>query len=224
MPNHVRNRLIIMAEEARVKEITDFLIGEPDEDSSPYYIDFNKIIPMPSDLEVEAGSRGEIGEVILNKKGFYAGKSYTEVKEMFDKLKPEEQKEYLKLGRQYRSNRKKYGHTTWYGWAIENWGTKWNAYNQKRTADNEIWFDTAWSCVVQLIGKLSEKFPDAVFDYTWADEDTGTNCGQVIIQNKKAMASIPKCGSKEAYELAFEMRPEIREEYVFKDGKYKYNG
>lgn len=223
MPNHVRNRLIIRAEEAKVKKITDFLIGEPDEDGSPYYIDFNRIVPMPEALHIESGSWGEMGEAILNKKGCF-GQTYFQIKERFEAYKPEEQEECLKIGRMYRSNRKKYGHTTWYGWALENWGTKWNAYNQKRTADNEIWFDTAWSCVVQLIGKLSEKFPDAVFDYTWADENTGTNCGQVIIQNKKAMASIPECGSKEAYELAFEMRPEICEEYVFKDGKYKYNG
>lgn len=222
MPNHVRNRLIIKADTTKVKEITDFLTGEPDEDGSPYYIDFNQIVPMPAALHVESGSRGEIGETILNKKGCL-GQTYSEIKERFDALKPEEQEEYLKIGRQYISNRKKYGHTTWYGWAIENWGTKWNAYNQQKRADNEIWFDTAWSCVVRLIAKVAEKFPEAVFDYTWADEDTGANCGQVIIKNKDALAFIPERGSKEAYELAFEMRPEIREEYVFMDGKYKYN-
>lgn len=32
------------------------------------------------------------------------------------------------------------------------------------------------------------------------------------------MASIPECGSKDAYELAFEMRSEIREEYVLRTG------
>lgn len=69
MPNHVRNRLIIKAEEAKVKEITDFLMGEPFQDGTPCYMDFNKIIPMPAELDVENGSSGEIGEAILDKKG-----------------------------------------------------------------------------------------------------------------------------------------------------------
>lgn len=221
MPNHVRNRLIIKAEEAKVKEITHFLMGEPKEDGNPCYIDFNNIFPMPKTLLIESSSRGEMGEAILNKKACF-GMTYTEIKERFDALEPEKQEEYLKIGRQYQLNREKYGHTTWYEWAIENWGTKWNAYNQQKLSDNEIWFDTAWSCVVQLIGKLAKKFPDAVFDYTWADEDTGDNCGQVIIKNKKTLASIPESCSREAYELAFEMRPELREDYIFEDGNYRY--
>ena len=221
MPNHVRNRLIIKADEAKTNEITDFLMGKSDEDGMPCPIDFNKIVPMPESLMIESGSRGEMGEVILNKKGFYAGKEYPEVKKMFEELSAEQQQESLKIARLYRSNRKKYGHANWYGWCCENWGTKWNAYNQEKTATNEIWFDTAWSCVVRLIGILSQKFPEAEFDYTWADEDTGSNCGQAIIKNGKGWVDTPDDGSKEAFELAFEMRPEIRGYYEFKDGEYE---
>lgn len=109
MPNHVRNRLIIRAEEARVKKITDFLIGEPDEDGTPCYIDFNKIIPLPEALQIESGSTGEMGEAILSKKGCH-GLTYPELQKRFDGMKPEEQEECINLGRKYRSNRKKYGH------------------------------------------------------------------------------------------------------------------
>lgn len=222
MPNHVRNRLVIKAAESQIKEVTEFLKGEPNEDGSPCYIDFNKILPMPDALQIESSSKGEMGEAILSKKGCF-GLTYPELQKRFDEMTPEEQDECLKIGRQYRSNRKKYGHTTWYDWANANWGTKWNAYNQKRTAENEIWFDTAWSCVAGLIGKLSEKFPDVTFLYTWADEDTGQNCGQIFARNGQGWVSAPEGGSKEAYEIAFEMRPEIRCYYVFKDGEYKYN-
>ena len=53
MPNHVSNRITIHAEPERVQEILeaikydDYKIGS---------IDFNKIIPMPPELDVESGS------------------------------------------------------------------------------------------------------------------------------------------------------------------------
>lgn len=209
MPNHIRNRLVIKADEKSVKEVTDFLMGKPFDDGSPRFIDFNKIIPMPESLMVEAGSRGEMGEVILNKKGKYAREEYPEVKKMFNKLSAEEQEETLKIARIYRSNRKKYGHATWYDWCCDKWGTKWNAYNQEKRADNEIWFDTAWSCVLNLVDILSKKFPKVIFNYTWADEDIGCNCGQAIVNNGKGWMDIPDDCSAEAMVIAMEMRPEL---------------
>lgn len=222
MPNHVRNRLVIKADESKIKEVTEFLKGEPNMDGSPCYIDFNKIIPTPEALQIECSSLGDMGEALLNKKECH-GLTYSELQNRFDEMKPEEQEECLKLGRQYCSNREKYGHTSWYDWCCQNWGTKWNAYNQERPTENEIWFDTAWSCVAGLIGKLSKKFPDVTFLYTWADEDTGQNCGRVLARNGQGWVSAPEGGSKEAYEIAFEMRPEIRCYYVFENGEYKYN-
>lgn len=219
MANHVRNRLIIKADEKKIKEITDFLMGEPDDDGQPCYIDFNKIITMPAELKIESGSRGEMGEVILNKKGFYAGQPYEKVKEMFAKLSPEQQEESLKIARKYRSNRKKYGYTTWYDWRVENWGTKWNAFNQRKPASNEIWFETAWSCVIKLIGELGEKFPGVTFDYTWADENAGCNCGQIIINSGKGWIHDPSDQSKDAYDIAYELWPEFRGRHIPNDGE-----
>lgn len=50
MPNYVTNRLEINADRETVQNVMDFLKGETDEDSTPCYIDFNNIIPMPKDL------------------------------------------------------------------------------------------------------------------------------------------------------------------------------
>jgi len=33
---------------------------------------------------------------------------------------------YITEGEKYKSNLDKYGYTTWYDWACDNWGTKWN--------------------------------------------------------------------------------------------------
>ena len=50
MPNYVTNRLEINADRETVQNVMDFLKGKTDEDSTPCYIDFNNIIPMPKDL------------------------------------------------------------------------------------------------------------------------------------------------------------------------------
>jgi hypothetical protein len=223
MPNHVRNRLIIKADESLVKKITDFLMGEPEEDGSPCHIDFNKITPMPEDLMGESGSDGDWGLAILQRKE-HVGRPYKEHKKQFDELKPERKNKILKLGQKYRDNKKKYGYKTWYDWCVANWGTKWNAYNQEKPAANEIWFDTAWSCVHRLILKLSQMFPDATFDYTFADEDTGANCGAIILKNGKGKMLVPDIGSREAYEIAFVMRPEIKSWFRFDGTTYQYKG
>lgn len=42
----------------------------------------------------------------------------------------------------------KYGHSDWYSWSVDNWGTKWNCDAQDwQRNENSIsfWFDSAWS-------------------------------------------------------------------------------
>lgn len=55
---------------------------------------------------------------------------------------------------QQKSNIEKYGHSDWYSWCVDNWGTKWNCDAQdwmKVENPNEdeasvtFWFDSAWS-------------------------------------------------------------------------------
>jgi len=219
MANIVRNRLVIKASEPLLQKITDFLAGEPDDEGKPCHIDFDKITPMPEALNIEECGDGDFGLAILQRKG-HAGRTYAELRKTFDAMVPEDRKEILKLGRQYSDNVKLYGHKTWYDWSVANWGTKWNAYNGKMPKPDEIWFDTAWSCVHGLVCKLSLTFPEALFDYTFADEDTGANCGRVVLKNGKGKMHAPKYGSKEAYELAFEMRPELRSRFSFDGTTY----
>ena len=70
----------------------------------------------------------------------------------------------------------------WYDWRVENWGTKWNAVDAQITEDGFI-FDTAWAAPLPVTKKLSELFPSIKFNLTWADEDAGQNCGQIIYKN-----------------------------------------
>lgn len=106
-----------------------------------------------------------------------------------------------------KEERKKYGDRNWYDWSRKNWGTKWNAYNcQSDLENNIIYFDTAWSAVPGLIGKLSSMFPEVTFELSYADEDFGYNTGIVHFRNGDVIYSnIMEGGSKEAIKNAEEV-------------------
>ncbi len=58
MPNHVTNVIEFNCSEEEFRRIAEFLRCEGEQLGS---VDFNKLIPMPEELAVESGSRGEHG-------------------------------------------------------------------------------------------------------------------------------------------------------------------
>lgn len=79
------------------------------------------------------------------------------------------------------------GENEWYNWRIKNWGTKWNAYEQKKK-EKEFNFWTAWSMPHEIYLALSLQYPNLTFEVTFADENIGYNCGKVVYQNGKPIA------------------------------------
>ena len=126
------------------------------------------------------------------------------------------------LGEKEREMCLREGRPNWYDWNIENWGTKWGAYSCQKIALNIYTFETAWSAVPKLIDAMAMKYPDLKVEYKWADEDTGYNVGFYIYHNGKVEMKQIEGGSREAYELAFELRPDIKELYHLVDGEYEY--
>lgn len=63
----------------------------------------------------------------------------------------------------------KYGFDNWYDWSINNWDTKWNAYNTDEV-DEGITFLTAWSPPTKVLIALSKKFPEETIINIWDDE------------------------------------------------------
>ena len=139
---------------------------------------------MPKSLELEAGSLEDVAiEAALRKLGkgtTMSDERYAERRKHYAKATDEELE---KLGLQYISNSILYGHTTWYHWCIENWDTKWNAYDNKTVNNGCIKFSTAWSSPEKVIEKLAEKYPEAKIEHWWADEDTGNNTGYKAYEN-----------------------------------------
>jgi len=66
--------------------------------------------------------------------------------------------------------KRKYGFDDWYSWSVDNWGTKWGAYdNEFEKETNTYRFTTAWSPPSpNIIEALTEVIPD--FTWEWEEE------------------------------------------------------
>lgn len=186
--------------------------------------DFNNIKPMPDTLNITSGSLGEIAHQLLfgTKKERFFPLSIEENQRRFKEMSEESQREAVDLAIKYQQNLTKYGSTTWYDWAIKNWGTKWNSYDCEKVNDTTYEFDTAWSGVPQLIEEIATQYPDIEITYKYSDEDTGSNCGHYIFFNGNTQEFPIENGSKEAYELAFELRPDRKENYKLVGDSYEW--
>jgi hypothetical protein len=219
MPNNIKNRLEIIGTEKQVNEVLDFLRGEPSEEGFEMFIDFGKIIPMPESLNISRNSW-----VMPLENQFSANikmKAHIdEIKEFCEK-NPSRKEQTINNFIAGIKNYIEYGHATWYNWSVANWGTKLNAYQQEKQESNAIMFETAWAGVPDLINKLSVKFPEVSFTYKWSDEDTGYNCGIGSYKNGELEINCPENCSREAYELAFELRPHYKEDYKLVGDTYE---
>lgn len=64
---------------------------------------------------------------------------------------------------------------TWYNWSIENWGTKWNAYEGSIKIEGDkaiVLFRTAWSVPYPIISAFANRF-NICFEHKYFDEGEG---------------------------------------------------
>ena len=231
MPNHITNILLFDCSENRSRDILEFVRGDDGELGS---IDFNKLIPMPESLKITSGSETYTGIEIyltavnpstkdfgypkLTRGDFWNLYSMLNIEKSSGKynaklsdgiiqqhIKSSSLDYYFKTGEAAANNMKQYGATTWYPWCINNWGSKWNAYNCLDVNPEEgcMTFMTAWSGVPQIVQKISENFPDVLIHYSWADENIGYNTGRIDYRGgKEILMDIPEGGSRHAFEIA----------------------
>lgn len=210
MANCIANRLHLSEGQSIINELLESIKGEKS------VIDFNRIIPMPESLNIEAGSRTNNG--LKAYKDFV--KVYTmdgtlekdllnipkESEETFLKMRSDIDAETWELGRTAFQNEQKYGAKDWYDWRVGIWGSKWEAWDTFLSEDNIIEFYTAWSRVMPIVQKLAENYPDIKFEYSWADEDLGYNVGSAEFENGQVVHDeFLDSHSKEAFELAFKL-------------------
>jgi len=216
MPNHIKNRLEIIGDEEKIKEVKDFLYSEVEEDGAKIElaIDYNKILPMPKELDITSSSYGSdaLKGLFGISDGKYCFSSQSELLERILKLDNDVKAIAIELGLKYYKNIKNYGYATWYQWRVANWGTKWGAYDTSYLNDNTIEWQTAWNGSIKMMQKVSEKYPAVLLNYSYADEDTGSNCQRLTIKSGEIIKQeIPLSGSKEALDLALELWLDIKE-------------
>lgn len=184
MANHVNNFLKIIGDDQQVKSVRNFIKSNPDSKGNEMYIDFDKILKMPTELEIESDTTIYWLMDLLFGNDEYDLDSFKKIQKTFTNLNEKEQIEFTNLAVKYRKNREKHGACCWYDWRNIYWETKWNAFQQDLIAENEIFFRTAWNGVPRLITILSQKFPAVKFEYKWDDYLTGIKDNIVLINGE----------------------------------------
>ena len=79
----------------------------------------------------------------------------------------------------------KYGHTDWYNWRVENWGTKWDACESSIMEEDGqfvVHYNTAWGPNSMWVHTISKLYPTLEFKLTY--EETGMGfCGCYEVKN-----------------------------------------
>ena len=247
MPNHVTNRVHLIGDAARIRELLEAVRYDDGEIGT---LDFSKLIPMPEELNIECGSmtsdaisaylsainpdnpafqndckmprelfKNLISSIIHDSHGGYA--KTMKMPEDFG----EEVDEMIALGRRYVDNYLQYGATTWYDFRIANWGSKWNSYSPQPLENDTLIFRTAWSRVLPVIAELARRFPDIEIEYAWADEDIGNNVGYAKFEGGELAEDFWfEPYTKEAYEFASEVMGDDLEDWglVFNEQSQNY--
>ena len=100
--------------------------------------------------------------------------------------------------------------SSWYGWSVKNWGTKWNNTQDEQVADagsNSIRFTTAWEMPHPVFKELSRQYPDLDFHVSWTGEDIGHRTGARTYRSGEVVSEfLPANGSPEARDLSQAIR------------------
>ena len=222
MPNNITNQITFGTDGTSLATFQKMLHDVQMEGQPLGSIDFNKLLPMPKELDMEAGARTDKGLELVQeyhhaladleqkKPGLTPAKYALALRQCEGLYREKRMADPVTwaLGEQAYSNVQRFGSPTWYEWCNRNWGTKWNAYGfqpLKKDSDT-IKFFTAWDSVPKIIALLSRKYPEQTITYRWADEDIGRNVGEFVLKNGEIIAlNVPENGSREAYEMAAEI-------------------
>lgn len=121
--------------------------------------------------------------ITLLQENSHLKKDIDRLRKLWPTMEDAKKEEMLKNGQTYVENIHKYGHSTWYDWRCDHWGTKWPACDviMEEGADKNgvptlsFEFDTAWSAPFPVIEKLESKFSDVPYEAWYVNEDDWTH-------------------------------------------------
>ena len=214
MANKIANKLVVNATtEEDIEKFLSAIIGI--ENGEFLHIDFERIFPTPKCLpDTLCDSEHEIA--------LYYYLMTTGNEDMLDKLftfpqlfsmdiyKDKTEKElsdYKIRGEKIFNIALQCGSIDWRDWRINNWGTKWNAYETDIDCfDGSVVlsFYTANHGAIPVIKKLVEMFPNLEFFYKYADEVIAYNWGEAYGVDGNFSFKYAEDGSDEAMALYIE--------------------
>ena len=157
MPNWTTNTVTVRGDKMQLECFKDALRGDNG------VVDFNRIEPMPRELEITSGSQTNFGLACFSRKRFDSYRKLPWFQEEYPGVSgPKQLRELLavkepqivEMGRQAAANIRKHGVPTWYEWCNRYWGTKWNACQAEVDSSDErleYTFDTAWDAPRPLV-------------------------------------------------------------------------
>lgn len=237
MPNHVTHRLEITAPtKEELDAFLDAIRGEPEGLEAAPHISFNRIIPMPDIIRnTESSSTVTIGLALIDRldladtlmtpdgsaEGFFRTyltfdwvkkegiTTVEEVKELLRQRCPDAEEKARQAVEAY----EKYGYKDWYNWAIDKWGTKWDAYDQtlvrKSDTEAELIFLTAWSPPTPVFTRIGELFPNIRIVGACFDEGWGYACAIGVFDGHAYVVDVPqeKSEMNRFYHYVFDSYP-----------------
>tara|TARA_R100000656_G_scaffold32144_1_gene27916 strand:+ start:2202 stop:2756 length:555 start_codon:yes stop_codon:yes gene_type:complete len=177
MPNWCNNEVTMYADEETIKQLKAEVFTTDKDNKWDPYLDFNKVIPMPKELEDTISPTTVVSDDIVRMRdlvkampsiqSIWVAEQQIKADEWTDRYITKSQSEYMK---------KTYGADNWYDWKVKNWGTKWNidgesVYYYDEDVDRiELHFDTAWSPPEEVCEVLRQNYD---VDINWFYREDG---------------------------------------------------
>jgi len=175
LPNHCFTRCVVTGSTTELSRFRTTCIAVPEPQKRTYGVasdnkqyltlDFQRIIPMPPELENTVADSHVPYQVYYTDRMPY-GDSQKSVEEWRAELDVDPANRAC-ADRDHELVTK-YGYYDWYEWRRANWFTKWNSYGFDIVDDSperfEFTFDTAWTFPLPIFEKLAIDFPALRFE------------------------------------------------------------
>lgn len=228
MPNWVANKIdLSKISKQKFNEISEFMKSKDPDTGEINEFDFNELVPMPKELEIEDSTDTDKGMEVRLSELKKAGRTIKSLRKKYPEIKSIEtfKKDYPKiyqLGCRAVSNVDKYGYPTWYRWCNQNWGTKWNSSDVDISfTEQVITFQTPWDAPEPIIKAFAKKLSKVKFKWIYADENCGSNTGFFEYDGKDLTEISPEDSSSAAYALYVECWGP--NDCLYQDGKGNWN-
>lgn len=186
--------MVVEGDQERLQAFLLQCFSEGHEEGDDQRLDFQKIIPMPACLQdsEESSSVGDAANLLAYAAGNFFSKPPLVNKRLEKAIRDAGAKEQItpfhdcirrwidlngpevQAGRARMMRIAETGYSSWYGWSVAHWGTKWNSYRNKRhsltdtTLVHEFW--TAWAFPTPILSELRKHYPDLTFGGSFHDE------------------------------------------------------